>query len=59
MLRRFEQVDLRMQLVQSELTRQIDQLKESLYRAKIQNLWWYISLGGAFFYIVAHALKWL
>ena len=42
-----------------ELTRQIDQLKESLYRAKIQNLLWCISLGSAFFYIVAHALKWL
>lgn len=60
MLRRFEQVDLRMQLVQnSELTRQIDQLKESLYRAKLQNLLWCISLGSAFFYIVAHALEWL
>jgi len=59
MLQKFEQVDLRMQLVQSELTRQIDQLKDSLHRAKLQNLLWCISLGSAFFYIVAHALKWL
>ena len=59
MLQKFDQADLRMQLVQSELTRQIDQLKESLYRAKLQNLLWCISLGSAFFYIVAHALKWL
>ncbi|MBS0421547.1 MAG: hypothetical protein JSR66_27815 [Proteobacteria bacterium] len=58
MMQKFEQVDLRLQLVQSELTRQIDKVKESVHRAKIQNLLWCISLGCAFFYILAHALKW-
>lgn len=65
MLQKFEKVDLRLQLVQSELTRQIDQVKESghttkesVHRAKMQNLLWCISLAVAFFYILARVFKW-